>query len=261
MSVMEKDRRVSARLEKDYQVFCCVGDKREISRSFDICEKGVGLLMNIALNPGDNVEVQIFPKDEFFSITCEGIVRHFRPASIDCLDFKYKVGVEFAEGLKDFAIDNLIDKNEQIFSRWSVTVEAGAQECYDVMCDLESFPKWQKTVKSVKVHERDSKSRPLIGEVNFDFFIRKISVVNKYEYFDKDFILSWKTIDGDIKAHEASYVFKQLRENRTSVTLSGFLIPGFYIPKRVLDYISNITIKNGVRELKNAVESGKLRKK
>ena len=252
-----KDRRASARMEKCFQVFSVIENKKSVDATFDICDKGVGLLTNLNLNPGDSIETQIFPTDEFFSITCAGTVVHVREVGRKN-GFRYKAGIRFLEGLKDFAAGCLVGESEQVWAKTQMVINASQKDCYDAISNYESYPSWQKNVKSVKTHEYDSEGRPEIVELNFDFIFKKITVVNKYEYYDKDYILSWKTLRGDIKAHEASYAFQKIRDNRTIALLSGYMIAGFYIPKRILDYLNNITVRNSVKALKNIVESGQL---
>jgi len=257
---VEKERRGSNRMDKNYQVFCRAGDRSSMGESFNISEKGVGVYTDLDVQTGDPIEVRIIPKDEIFSFTCEGTVRYALP-SRNGAQSKYMVGIEFMEGLKDFALDQLVGIHERIEARKSIVINASQQECYEAIVNYESYPSWQKVIKSVKVLERLPDKRPGIVEFTIDAILKKIRIVNKYEYFDKDFILSWKLVEGDVKINDGSYVFQKLREGRTNAIFSVYLELGFFAPKRILDYLNNISMRSSIRSLKEVVESGALKKK
>lgn len=257
---LEKERRSLVRMSKAYQVFCKAGDRSGVGESYDVSEKGISLLASIEVQKGDSIEVRIVPRDEIFSFTCVGTVKHLESAHDDS-GFKYKLGIVFVEGLKDFAIDQLISGHERIAARKSIVIAAYQKECYEAICNFESYPSWQKAIQSVKVLERGKDNRPVVVEFWLDAILKKIKFVNRYEYFDKDFILSWKAVGGDIKINDGSYVFQKLREGKTNAVFSLYVELGFYAPKRVIDYMNNISMRNSIRALKENVESGKLNKK
>ncbi len=257
--VIDKERRDPDRMDKRYQVFCKTRDRSSIGESYNISEKGMGLLTNLDMQLGDSIEVRIVPKDEIFSFTCEGTVHHVEQVS-NGGEYTYKVGIEFLEGLKDFAAEQLVGGHEHIDARKSIVISANQQDCYDAICNFESYPSWQKTVHSVNVLKRGSDKRPLVVEFFFDLILKRVRVVNQYEYFDKDFILSWKAIEGDVKVNKGNYVFQKLRDDRTNAIFSVFIEMGFYAPKRIVDYMNNITMRNSIRSLKQVVESGKVKK-
>jgi len=256
----DKERRDVNRSDKSFQVFCRVGDQRSIGESYDVSDKGMGLYTNLDVQRGDSIEVRIVPKDEIFSFTCEGTVQHVELLEEDS-EYKIKAGIVFLEGLKDFAADKLIAGHERLSPRKSLVINASRQDCYDAICDFESYPSWQKTVKSAKVIERGPDLRPVIVEFYFDVILKKVRVVNRYEYFDTDFILSWKAEECDVKVNEGNYVFQNLRGGRTNAVFSVYIEMGFYAPKRIVDYLNNITMRNSIRALKNVVESGTPKKK
>ncbi len=258
--ISHPERRNSTRMVKSYQIYCKSGDLSSIGETCDISDKGVGVLCDLDVQRGDSMEVRIVPTDETFSFTCEGTVRHIGNANGGS-GHKYRVGVEFLEGLKDFAAEKLIGGHENISARKSLVINAPPGDCYDAICNFESYPSWQKMVKEVNVLERGKDKRPVLVEFWFDAILKKVRVVNKYEYFDKDFTLSWKATEGDIKTNDGSYVFQKLRQNRTNAVFSVLIELGFYAPKRLLDYMNNISMRNSIRALKDVAESGKLKQK
>ena len=240
---------------KNHSIFCKAEDHKGIGESSNVNEKGLAFKTNMIFRLGDRVEMRIVPRDENFSLTCEGTVRHIQPAN-DGNEYEYNVGVEFVEGLKDFAIEQLVSEKEGITARKSMIINASRQDCYDAICNFESYPSWQKTVQEVKVLLRYPDSRPKLVEFFFDFIFKRVKIVNQYEYLDKDFILSWKMVEGDIVAHEGNYIFQKLNEERTNAIISGYIVLGFYAPKMVIDYLSKSTMRKSVQALKEVVEIG-----
>jgi len=259
--ISNSERRSAVRMEKNYQIYCKSGNSSSVGQTCDISDKGVGVLCNLEVQRGDSIEVRIIPTDETFSFTCEGTVRYVCEAENGDNNYKYRLGVEFLEGLKDFAAEKLTGGHENITARKSLMINAPPQDCYEAICNFESYPSWQKMVKEVKIVERGVDKRPVVVEFWFDAILKKVRVVNKYEYFDKDYILSWKAIEGDIKTNDGSYVFQELRHNRTNAVFSVFIELGFYAPKRILDYMNNISMRKSIRALKEVVESGRLKQK
>lgn len=255
-----KERRSFARMEKSYQVFCKSGAVDGIGETLDITDKGVGILANIPAKLGDVIEVKIVPRDEIFFFTCDGVVRSINELG-NGNKYKYRIGIEFNEGLKDFASDQLMGDSELIIARTSTVINALQADCYDAISNFESYPKWQKHIKSAKVLERDASGRPVVVEFLLDAIIKSIRFVNKYEYFDKDFIMSWKAAGGDLKVNDGSYVFQKLREGKTNAIFTVNVEFGFYTPKKLLNYFNSIAMRNSIRALKEVSESSALKKK
>lgn len=246
-------------MEKNYPVIFTAGDRKSTAESFDITEKGLGFYSNVEMDVGDSIELKILPKGESFSFNCDAIVRHVREHG-GPNPFKYIVGAEFMEGLKDFATSQLIDGKEKIHVETSIIINASARDCYDAICNFVSYPKWLTVAKDAKVLERYPDRKPKTVEFIFDFIIKKIRVVNYYEYIEDDFVLTWETVEGDIKAQLGKYSFQELRSERTNAVVSGFFVAGFYVPKRAIDYITKVTLRKTIRALKDVVESGDSKK-
>lgn len=256
---MYKEKRAVPRLNKKYQVFCRIESKIGVAETRDINDKGIRIATNMEMNPGDVVELRIMPGDEVFSFTCDGTVIWKKELEILDHGVKYLVGLEFLHGLKDFASEQLIGGYERLSQRQSLIIHASQKECYEAICNFESYPKWQPTQKSVKVIERDADGRPIIVEFIMHALLREIRYVNRYEYFDRDYILSWKAIEGDIKVNEGSYVFKKLRDDITNAVFSLYIELGFYAPKRAINYLANVTMRKSIMQLKKVVEQGLLK--
>lgn len=159
---MYKEKRAVPRLNKKYQVFCRIESKIGVAETRDINDKGIRIATNMEMNPGDVVELRIMPGDEVFSFTCDGTVIWKKELEILDHGVKYLVGLEFLHGLKDFASEQLIGGYERLSQRQSLIIHASQKECYEAICNFESYPKWQPTQKSVKVIERDADGRPII---------------------------------------------------------------------------------------------------
>jgi len=208
------------------------------------------------LRPGDLIEVRIVPANEIFSFTSECKIIWVRERDGANPVERFEVGLQFLTGLKDFAADQLVGSHEHISQRQSVIINAPPKECFVAICNFESYPKWQQTIIEVDVIEKAPDGRPAVVDFTMDALIKKIHFINRYEYFDKDFILSWKAVGGDIKVNDGSYAFKKLREDRTNAVFSLYVELGFYAPRRIVDYMSNITMRKSVMALKDIVEKG-----
>jgi uncharacterized membrane protein len=256
---LSTERRKIPRLEKKYQVFCRSEGRSGIAESLNINEKGIQIATGMDIRLGEIVEMRIMPADEVFSFTCDGKVIWVNPRDDLNGAGQYQMGIEFLQGLKDFASEQLISGHERLSQRQSLIIHAAQKPCYDAITNFESYPKWQPTQKAVNVLERAPDGRPVVVEFIMEALLKKVRYVNRYEYFDRDYILSWKAIDGDIKVNEGSYVFKKLREDRTNAVFSLFLELGFYAPRRAIDYLANVTMRKSIMQLKNVVEKGFLK--
>lgn len=251
-----RERRTAGRHDKRFQVFCRADGRNGIGETLDINDKGLKIATAMDMKIGEIIEMRIVPKDEIFSFTCEGKVVWINDAEHPNGNGKYNIGLQFLQGLKDFAADQLVGGHERLSQRQTMIINASQQACYDAICNFASYPKWQQTIKAVDVLEKTHDGRPMIVDFTMDAILKKIHFINRYEYFDKDFILSWKTAGGDVKTNEGSYVFQKLREDRTNAVFSLYIELGFYAPKRILDYMSNITMRKSVLALKDVVEKG-----
>lgn len=256
MPAVPKERRNSTRLEKKYQVFCRTPERSGVGESRDINEKGIRIVTNMEMRVGDLLEVRIVPANEIFSFTSESKVVWVKESNNAPSAERFDIGLQFLTGLKDFAADQLVGSHERLSQRQSIIINAAQKPCYLAICNFESYPKWQQTIKEVNVVERAPDRRPVVVDFAMEALIKKIHFINRYEYFDKDFILSWKTAGGDIKINEGSYVFQRLREDRTNAIFSAYIELGFYAPRRIVDYMSNITMRKSVMALKDVVEKG-----
>lgn len=226
------------------------------AKTENISDKGVEIVAGEGLEVGDTLELRIVPPGEIFSFTFEGKIKGVEEIKSGDSSPKYKLEIEFIEGLKDFATNMLVGGDERMSHRQSMIIDKGQLECYRAICNFESYPTWQKTIKEVNVFEKMDDGRPEVVEFFMDAILKTVRYVNKYEYFDKDFILSWKSIDGDIKTNEGSYVFQKLRDDRTNAVFTMFVELGFYAPKKIVDYLSNNTMRKSIRALKDVVEKG-----
>lgn len=256
---VSKERRKIPRLEKKFQVFCRSEGRSGVAESYNINEKGIQLATNMEIKNGEIVELRIMPPDEVFSFTCDGKVIWVKDAEKANGSGRYHVGLEFLQGLKDFASEQLISGHERLAQRQQVIIHAPQKPCYDAICNFESYPLWQPTQKKVIVHERDSRGRPVLVEFHMEALLKKVRYVNRYEFFERDYIMSWKAVEGDIKVNEGSYVFQKLREDRTNAIFSLYIELGFYAPRRAVDYLANVTMRKSIMQLKSVVEKGSLK--
>jgi len=223
-----------------------------MGESTEVGEKEFRFETAAQLKPGATLEMRIFPPNAI-TISVNAVVRSINPGKNNL----YDVCAEFT-GEKDFA-EQVSDKGMLTFNQ-NARINSSQKNCYDAICNFESYPKWQPTVKSVNVLRKGADLRPVLVEYAFSFPFKKITLVSQYEYNDRDFILDWKTVKGNVKYQTGRYVFEKLNENATNAVLTLNIVLGYYMPKKVMDFASTVVMRQSIRALKDVVESGKLRK-
>lgn len=130
----------------------------------------------------------------------------------------------------------------------SVVVEASQQECFDAVTDFESYPEWQRAVKSVEVRGD--------GVVAFevDAKVKTIRYVLRYSFEEPERI-SWEYVEGDARNVEGDYTFEDLGDGTTRCTYRLDIDPGRFVPGPVRKVLGDQVMKSSVADLKTRVES------
>jgi uncharacterized membrane protein len=129
----------------------------------------------------------------------------------------------------------------------SVVIAATAQECFDAVCDFESYPEWQGPVKSVAVRED--------GTVAFevDAKVKTIRYVLRY-HFDEPTRIWWDYVEGDAKQVQGEYRFEDLGDGTTRATYVLDIDPGGFVPGPVKKVLRDQVMKASVTDLKRHLE-------
>ena len=136
-------------------------------------------------------------------------------------------------------------------------INSSPTNCFKTICDFESYPEWQKTIKKVIVLEKEN-GRPLIVEYHLDAILKTITYTLRYTYHDKDakkMILEWDYVGGDLKKIVGSYTFEEIEPNKTLATFWLDVELGLWVPRGILEVFKTKTIEESIQALKLRVES------
>ena len=129
------------------------------------------------------------------------------------------------------------------------------QECFDALVDYETFPDWQRAVKSVDVLTRDGDG--LGEEVAFevDAKVRTINYTLRYHY-EEPHRITWDYLDGDIKDIDGEFILEDRGDGSTLATYSLDLDPGVWLPGKLAKVLNEQVMRGSVEDLKTRVEGG-----
>jgi uncharacterized membrane protein len=134
-------------------------------------------------------------------------------------------------------------------------VEATPQECFEALLDYESFPDWQRAVKSVEVAKRDRAGRGEEVAFEIDAKVRTISYRLRYSY-EPPHRIAWEYLDGDVKDVDGEFVLEDRGDGTTLATYSLALDPGVWLPGPLQKVLRDQVMKGAVDDLKKRVEGG-----
>jgi uncharacterized membrane protein len=135
----------------------------------------------------------------------------------------------------------------------SAEIEAARERCYALLLGYESFPDWQRAVKSVAVLDRDEEGRGRDVEFRIDAKIRTVRYVLRYSYEPPEWI-GWEYVEGDVKDVSGEFVLEQADDGVTLATYRLGLDPGVWLPGPVMKILRDQVMKGAVDDLKRRAE-------
>jgi uncharacterized membrane protein len=123
-----------------------------------------------------------------------------------------------------------------------VEIEAPVERCYAIAADLESSPRWQGSLRSVDVLERDAERRPVLVETESDAKVKSVRARLRFSY-EPGQRIHWVQEEGDMKSLEGSWHFQDLGGGRTRATYALAADPG-----RMLGMLLRGPAENKVRD-------------
>ncbi len=142
----------------------------------------------------------------------------------------------------------------------ALEIEGDAADCYNLLCDFESYPSWFHYVKAVKILKRDELDIPLRVDFTCDIAIKGgiqkkgIKVVNEYAYDQINKKLIYKVVGGDVKQGEGYYQFRQLNSGKTLAVFYVKIDFGIIIPAKLISFMIDTLMKGVLVMIKNGVE-------
>lgn len=136
---------------------------------------------------------------------------------------------------------------------FATEVAASPDDCFAVIVDFESYPRWSSAVKEISVLERNAAG--LAREVEFRIAtpIKSIRYVLRYSY-RKPTGLTWRSTDGDVESIEGAYSFRKRGAGRTEVCCRQAVRVGFWVPGPLRRLLEANAVRDSVLEFKGEVE-------
>jgi uncharacterized membrane protein len=137
-----------------------------------------------------------------------------------------------------------------------IVVDGTPQQCFDALLDYESFPEWQRAVKSVEVVKRDRSGRGRDIAFEIDAKVRTIHYQLRYSY-EPPHRIAWEYLGGDVKDVDGEMVLEDRGDGTTLATYSLALDPGVWLPGPLQKVLNDQVMKGSVEDLKRRVEGGR----
>jgi len=135
----------------------------------------------------------------------------------------------------------------------SAEIAAARERCFQELLEYETFPAWQRAVKSVDVLSRDDEGRGRDVEFQIDAKVRSVRYVLRYAYRPPEWI-GWEYVEGDVKDVGGEFVFEQADDGVTLATYRLTLDAGVWLPGPIQRLLSDQVMKGAVEDLKRRVE-------
>jgi hypothetical protein len=135
----------------------------------------------------------------------------------------------------------------------SAEIEAARERCFALLLEYESFPDWQRAVKSAAVLDRDEEGRGRDVEFHIDAKVRTVRYVLRYSYTPPGWI-GWEYVEGDVRDVSGEFVLEQADDGVTLATYKLGLDPGVWLPGPVMKVLRDQVMKGAVDDLKRRAE-------
>jgi uncharacterized membrane protein len=147
----------------------------------------------------------------------------------------------------------------QLEASYEIEIEAPRDRCFEIAADVEGAPRWQGSLKSVEVLERDAEGRPQLVETVSDAKVKDAKAILRFAY-DPPGSITWEQEKGDVKSLVGSWEFEELDANRTRATYALRADPGrvfgLLLRGPVEGKVKEFLTKGAAEGLKRETESG-----
>ncbi|GAC1324768.1 MAG: hypothetical protein NVSMB25_22600 [Thermoleophilaceae bacterium] len=135
-----------------------------------------------------------------------------------------------------------------------ITIGAPPQRCFDALLEYETFPQWQRAVRSVEVLSRDSEGRGKEVAFEVDAKVRQVRYSLRYAY-EEPHRISWTYVEGDIKEIEGEFILEDCGDGTTLATYSLALDAGVWMPGRLAKLLNEQVMRGSMEDLKQRAEA------
>jgi uncharacterized membrane protein len=134
----------------------------------------------------------------------------------------------------------------------SAEIPAARENCFAALLEYETFPDWQRAVKSVEVLSRDEEGRGRDVEFRIDAKVKQVRYVLRYSY-EPPRRITWEYVDGDVKDVAGEFVLEQADDGVTLATYRVELDPGVWMPGPIKKVLTDQVMKGAVDDLARRV--------
>lgn len=134
-----------------------------------------------------------------------------------------------------------------------IVIDASPQGCFEAVVDYESFPDWQRAVRSCEVLKRDRRGRGEQVAFEIDAKLKTIRYTLDYRY-EEPHLVAWRYVEGDVRDVDGELVLEDRGDGTTLATYALRVDPGVWLPGRISDMLSNQVMHGALEDLKRRVE-------
>lgn len=142
------------------------------------------------------------------------------------------------------------------FSSSTITIDAPLAHVTKALFDLEKYPEWSNSIKSVEAIARDDQGRITKAKMVIDAGMMKDRVILDYDWSAAPGKLSFTLDDADLlTGMDGAYTIKSLDEDSTSITYELTVSLSIPIPAMMRQKAEKTTIDQALAQLKASLEA------
>jgi uncharacterized membrane protein len=127
------------------------------------------------------------------------------------------------------------------------------QACFEALLDYDSFPDWQRAVRSCDVLSRDRRGRGERVAFEIDAKLKTVRYTLDYRY-EEPHLITWRYVEGDVKDVDGELVLEDRGDSTTLATYALRIDPGVWLPGRIADMLSAQVMHGALEDLQRRVE-------
>ena len=138
----------------------------------------------------------------------------------------------------------------------TITINAPLATLASVLSDLEKYPKWSSSIKSVEVLSRDDQGRITKVKMQIDAGMMKDRVTLDYDWSQAPSRFSFSLDDADLlTGMDGAYNLRSIDEESTEITYELTVSLSIPIPAMMRQKAEKATIDQALSQLKTMVEA------
>ena len=138
----------------------------------------------------------------------------------------------------------------------TITVNAPLATLASVLSDLEKYPEWSSSIKSVEVLSRDDQGRIAKVKMQIDAGMMKDRVTLDYDWSQAPNRISFSLDDADLlTGMDGAYSLNSIDEESTEITYELTVSLSMPIPAMMRQKAEKATIDQALSQLKTMVEA------